>query len=104
MTNSYYLFFVPSVANTNEADLKYTVNDILNNWDINKWDRNVDSKLNSIDNVIGNFVCLWSENSAGVEDEVIRNQVIAMFKAMIRKTKHIRPTNCYSRKRILLER
>lgn len=92
MTNSYYLFFVPSVANTNKADLEYTVNDILNNWDINKWDRNVNSKLNSVDNVIGNFVCLWSENSAGVEDEVIRNQVIAMFKAMIKKTKHIRPT------------
>lgn len=85
LTNSYYLFFVPSLANTNEHDLNYTVNDIKNNWTLERWDRNVDRGLDNYNNILGSFICVWSENADEVQNDIIFNQAKRMYNMMLKK-------------------
>lgn len=85
VTNSYYLFFVPSVNNTNQSDLDYTVEDIKNNWTLDKWDSQYTRKLKNYNNILGGLICVWGENSEGVENDVILNQVKRMYNAMSQK-------------------
>ena len=85
ITNAYYLFFVPSISNTNESDLNYTVNDIKNNWTLDTWDLQNTHKLENYDNILGGLICIWGENSEGVENDVILNQVKRMYEAMSEK-------------------
>ena len=88
LTNAYYLFFVPSTANTNEHDLNYTVNDIVNNWSLEKWDNAQNTSLNNYNNLIGSFICVWNEFSEEVEYDIIFNQTSRMYNAMVNKIKY----------------
>lgn len=36
--NSYYLYYVPSINNYNKSDNDYMIDDLLQNWDVSKWD------------------------------------------------------------------
>lgn len=85
LTNSYYLYFVPSLRNTNQHDLDYTVSDILRNWSCSKWDDEHEGGLDSYTGINGANVSLWLESADGVSDEVIQNQVVKMYRAMREK-------------------
>lgn len=87
VTNSYYLFFVPSLTNTNEHDLQYMVDDITNNWTLDVWDATYKRELNNYDNIVGGLICVWGENSEGVENDIIVQQVKNMYNAMSEKLK-----------------
>lgn len=82
LTNSYYLYFVPSPRNTNEHDLAYTVNDIKNNWTLAKWDNEYPGGLDTYKGIVGTEVALWQENASEVSDEVIIKQMMDMYDAM----------------------
>lgn len=84
-TNNYYLFFVPSLTNTNISDLDYAVNDILNNWDLNKWDSNNNVSLVNYNNILGAMICVWGENSLNVDKNIILYQTKRMYNAMFSK-------------------
>lgn len=85
ITNPYYLFFVPSVDNTNEHDLNYTVEDIENNWTLHRWDLQNVRVLDTYRNILGGLICVWGEESAGVENSVILEQTTRMYNAMSKK-------------------
>jgi hypothetical protein len=64
---------------------EHTIRDIEENWELESWNYNFPSTLENHDNIMGGMVCIWGENSAGVEDEAIRKQGVAMYNAMFPK-------------------
>jgi len=85
ITNRFYLFFVPYLPYMTDEINEHTIRDIEENWELESWNYNFPSTLENHDNIMGGMVCIWGENSAGVEDEAIRKQDIAMYNAMFPK-------------------
>ena len=85
VTNRWYLFLVPSVANMTPENNAHTIRDIEENWGLESWNYNFPSILDNHDNILGGAICIWSENSAGVSDQAIREQGTAMYEAMFKK-------------------
>jgi len=85
ITNRWYLFSVPSVANMTEENRAHSIRDIEENWSLESWNYNFPSTLENHDGILGGAVCVWGENSAGVSDAEIREHTIAMYEAMFPK-------------------
>lgn len=85
--NSYYLFFVPNDRNTNQHDLDYTINDIINNWTIDIFNNTNYFDLENYDNVIGGMISSWGEFSLNISSSLVYNQTTRMFNAMNSKIK-----------------
>ncbi|MBR3176543.1 family 20 glycosylhydrolase [Candidatus Saccharibacteria bacterium] len=85
VTNRWYLFLVPSVANMTPENNAHTIRDIKENWELESWNYNFPSTLNNHDNILGGAICIWGENSAGVTDQAIREQGTEMYEAMFKK-------------------
>jgi hypothetical protein len=85
ITNRFYLFFVPYLPYMTDEINEHTIRDIEENWELESWNYNFPSTLENHDNIMGGMVCIWGENSAGVEDEAIRKQGIAMYNVMFPK-------------------
>ena len=85
ITNRFYLFFVPYLPYMTDENNEHTIRDIEENWELESWNYNFPSTLENHDNILGGMVCIWGENSAGVEDEAIRKQGVAMYNAMFPK-------------------
>jgi hexosaminidase len=85
ITNRFYLFFVPYLPYMTDEINEHTIRDIEENWELESWNYNFPSTLENHDNIMGGMVCIWGENSAGVEDEAIRKQGVAMYNAMFPK-------------------
>lgn len=89
LTNAYYLLFVPSLSNTNQSDLDYTVNDIKDNWNIGMWDNDNYTTIKNRKNLMGSFIAVWGEESQGVDSHTILNQTERMYNAMVSKNKQM---------------
>lgn len=85
VTNRFYLFFVPSVANMTPENNARTIRDIENVWELESWNYIFPSTLENHNGIMGGMVCIWGENSAGVSDAAIREQGVAMYNAMFPK-------------------
>jgi len=85
ITNKYYLFFVPDTTNVDSDTLAFTINKINDEWELEKWNYNYDSDLENHDNILGGMVCMWGEDSAGVDKSLIANHTINMYNAMFKK-------------------
>lgn len=85
ITNKYYLFFVPSLANTTEEVMASRISNIENEWELEKWNYNFDGGLDSHDGILGAMIAVWGEDSDGVENAVINNHAKDMYRAMFPK-------------------
>ena len=85
ITNKYYLFFVPSPSSTTEEALEFSINKVKNGWTVEKWNYNFDSSLNTYDNILGGEICVWGEDSDGIDGELIVNHTENLYKEMIKK-------------------
>ena len=85
VTNRWYLFLVPSIANMTPENNAHTIRDIEENWGLESWNYNFPSTLNNHENILGGAICIWGENSAGVTDQAIREQGTEMYEAMFKK-------------------
>ena len=85
ITNKYYLFFVPNINNISTDALDFTINKINEEWELEKWNYNYDSDLENHDNILGGMVCMWGEDSLGVDKNLIANHTINMYNAMFKK-------------------
>lgn len=89
ITNKYYLFFVPSLTNTDSYSLNFTLDKIDSDWDLSKWNYNFDSSIDSFDNILGGMICTWGEDSNGVSSSLIINHTINMYNKMFNKVEKI---------------
>ena len=64
---------------------EHTIRDIEENWELESWNYNFPSTLDNHDNIMGGMVCIWGENSAGVDTAAIREQGVKMYNAMFPK-------------------
>ena len=85
ITNKYYLFFVPNPSYIGDNDLARSINNIDNDWELERWNYNFTSNLENHDNILGGMVCTWGENSTGVTDSIITSHTINMYNAMFKK-------------------
>lgn len=85
ITNRFYLFFVPSVQTMTPENNARTIRDIRETWELDRWNYTYPSKLNTRNGILGGAICIWGENSAGVSDEAIYQQGVAMYNAMYTK-------------------
>ena len=92
ITNKYYLFFVPTVANTTDEVLADRISKIENNWDLTEWNYNFGGTLENHDNILGAMVCNWGEESDGVSTSLITSHTIDMYRAMFPKVDVYRET------------
>lgn len=85
ITNRFYLFFVPYQPYMTDEINEHTIRDIEENWELESWNYNFPSTLDNHDNIMGGMVCIWGENSAGVDTTAIREQGVKMYNAMFPK-------------------
>lgn len=85
ISNKYYLFFVPETSIMSQEHLDLIVNNINEKWELEKWNYNYDSTLENHNNILGGMVCMWGENSTGVEKNIITKHTIDMYNAMFKK-------------------
>lgn len=85
VTNRFYLFFVPYQPYMTDEINEHTIRDIEENWELESWNYNFPSTLENHDNILGGMVCIWGENSAGVDAVAIREQGVKMYNAMFPK-------------------
>lgn len=85
ITNKYYLFFVPSLANTTEEVMADRIANIENEWELEKWNYNFEGGLDSHDGILGAMVAVWGEDSDGVDNNVINVHTKDMYRAMFPK-------------------
>ena len=85
ITNKYYLFFVPDSSNISQDSRDFTINKINEEWELEKWNYNFNSSLDNHDNILGGMVCMWGENSLGVDKSIIANHTIDMYNSMFKK-------------------
>lgn len=88
IANPYYLFFVPSSASTTQESLNYTINNINNNWTLDKWKYTYDSTLDTRENILGAMISVWGEDSSNISSDVIINQTKNMYSTMYSKLKY----------------
>ncbi len=85
ITNKHYLFFVPSINNTSEETLSFSINNIKGNWDLNKWNNTNDNSLENYNNILGAMICVWGEDASNLNNSIIINHSLNMHKAMLSK-------------------
>lgn len=85
LTNSYYLYYVPSADKCDEETLTHMVSDINSKWDFHKWDANHEGGLSTFHNIIGAMTAVWKEDAEGVPESLILEQTSNMYHAMVQK-------------------
>nr|MCR5787825.1 hypothetical protein [Bacilli bacterium] len=85
ISNKYYLFFVPHPFYMDDESLSHTVDNIINEWTIDKWNYNYESSLDTYDNILGAMMCIWNEDSDQVAAVDIFNHAKNMYNAMVLK-------------------
>ena len=85
ISNKYYLFFVPHPFYMDDESLSHTVDNIINEWTIDKWNYNYESSLDTYDNILGAMMCIWNEDSDQVAAGDIFNHAKNMYNAMVLK-------------------
>ncbi|MCR5273231.1 MAG: family 20 glycosylhydrolase [Lachnospiraceae bacterium] len=85
--NSYYLYYTPSLSNTNDEDAEYAVEDAKENWNLLKWNSDSSSKSKTYKNIYGACVSIWGEDSKGVSGKQIYNQIDDLYKVAAKKCK-----------------
>lgn len=83
--NSYYLYYTPSVSNTNKEDADYACNDARDNWNLLKWDSDRGAVASSYNNIVGGCISIWGEDSKGVENNQIFDQIDDLYRIVSQK-------------------
>ena len=95
ISNKHYLFFVPSANSTSAENLAYAINDISNNWDLNKWNYTFNNPLENYNNILGAMVCVWGEEANNLNNSIIISHSLNMHKTMVSKMPKITVPDTY---------
>ena len=86
---------MPSANSTSAENLAYAINDIANNWDLNKWNYTFNNPLENYNNILGAMVCVWGEEANNLNNSIIISHSLNMHKTMVSKMPKITVPDTY---------
>lgn len=63
----------------------YTINDLVENWDLSKFELNSGNQVRSTENVVGSALSFWGEEAGDYTDSQIQKKMQDFVKAYLKK-------------------
>lgn len=79
--NAYYTYFLPGQRMWQLESYTYTINDLVANWDLSKFELNSGKQVNSTENVIGSALTFWGEEAGDYTDSQIQQKMQSFVQA-----------------------
>lgn len=83
--NAYYTYFLPGQRMWQPESYAYTINDLVANWDLSKFELNSGKQVNSTENVIGSALTFWGEEAGNYTDSQIQQKMQSFVQAYLKK-------------------
>lgn len=83
--NAYYTYFLPGQRMWQPESYAYTINDLVANWDLSKFELNSGKQVNSTENVIGSALTFWGEEAGDYTDSQIQQKMQSFVQAYLTK-------------------
>ncbi|KXT60283.1 family 20 glycosylhydrolase [Lactococcus sp. DD01] len=83
--NAYYTYFLPGQRMWQPESYTYTINDLVANWDLSKFELNSGKQVNSTENVIGSALTFWGEEAGDYTDSQIQQKMQSFVQAYFKK-------------------
>ena len=83
--NAYYTCFLPGQRMWQPESYAYTINDLVANWDLSKFELNSGKQVNSTENVIGSALTFWGEEAGDYTDSQIQLKMQSFVQAYLTK-------------------
>lgn len=83
--NAYYTYFLPGQRMWQPGSYAYTINDLVANWDLSKFELNSGKQVNSTENVIGSALTFWGEEAGDYTDSQIQQKMQSFVQAYLKK-------------------
>ena len=83
--NAYYTYFLPGQRMWQPESYAYTINDLVANWDLSKFELNSGKQVNSTENVIGLALTFWGEEAGDYTDSQIQQKMQSFVQAYLKK-------------------
>lgn len=83
--NAYYTYFLPGQRMWQPESYTYTINDLVANWDLSKFELNSGKQVNSTENVIGSALTFWGEEAGDYTDSQIQQKMQSFVQAYLKK-------------------
>ena len=83
--NAYYTYFLPGQRMWQPESYTYTINDLVANWDLSKFELNSGKQVNSTENVIGSALTFWGEEAGNYADSQIQQKMQSFVQAYLTK-------------------
>lgn len=83
--NAYYTYFLPGQRMWQPESYAYTINDLVANWDLSKFELNSGKQVSSTENVIGSALTFWGEEAGDYTDSQIQQKMQSFVQAYLTK-------------------
>ena len=83
--NAYYTYFLPGQRMWQPESYAYTINDLVANWDLSKFELNSGKQVNPTENVIGSALTFWGEEAGDYTDSQIQQKMQSFVQAYLTK-------------------
>ncbi|WP_407281477.1 family 20 glycosylhydrolase [Lactococcus formosensis] len=83
--NAYYTYFLPGQRMWQPESYAYTINDLVANWNLSKFELNSGKQVNSTENVIGSALTFWGEEAGNYTDSQIQQKMQSFVQAYLTK-------------------
>lgn len=83
--NAYYTYFLPGQRMWQPESYAYTINDLVANWDLSKFELNSGKQVSSTENVIGSALTFWGEEAGNYADSQIQLKMQSFVQAYLTK-------------------
>lgn len=83
--NAYYTYFLPRQRMWQPESYAYTINDLVANWDLSKFELNSGKQVNSTENVIGSALTFWGEEAGDYTDSQIQQKMQSFVQPYLKK-------------------
>ncbi|NHJ00232.1 beta-N-acetylhexosaminidase [Lactococcus garvieae] len=83
--NAYYTYFLPGQRMWQPESYTYTINDLVANWDLSKFELNSGKQVSSTENVIGSALTFWGEEAGNYADSQIQQKMQSFVQAYLTK-------------------
>ncbi len=82
--NAYYTYFLPGQRMWQPESYAYTINDLVANWDLSKFELNSGSQVSATENVVGSSLTFWGEEAGEYTDSHIQQNMQSFVQAYLK--------------------